>query len=92
MEVRGLGTKLLDDAFPLDFGFSEIDEEAEREPLGSQVIGALRSVFVGQAIYAFQFDYENISNKNVREVFADRLAPCRLQQKKLALWLGCLAA
>jgi hypothetical protein len=46
----------VDYSLPLDFGFLKVDEEKEGKAGGSEVVDALGGVFVGEAVYAFQFD------------------------------------
>jgi hypothetical protein len=75
LEDWGGGCKLwvrgVKDSFPLDFGFLEIDEEAEGSVGGPQVVEALRGVFVGETVGTLEFDDEDVFDEEVGEVFTD---------------------
>ncbi len=52
------------DALPLDFGPLEIDQQRDASAGGSQIIKALRNVFVGELFHAFELDYQLNESKN----------------------------
>jgi hypothetical protein len=62
------------DSLPFDFGVLKIDEQAEAVVGGSQVVEALRGVGGGEAVHAFDFDYQEIFDKDVGEILADEVA------------------
>jgi len=60
--------KPVDNAFPFDFGFLEIYEEADRAAGGSKIVKTLGGVLIGEAGDAFQLDYQNILHDEVGKV------------------------
>jgi hypothetical protein len=69
--VTSLG---INNTLPLDFRLLEIDRKADVPPRGPQVVDALRDVLVGETLHAFEFDNQNVLDKNVGRVLADALA------------------
>jgi hypothetical protein len=50
------------DTPPFDFGSLEIDQKAQAEAGGSQIVDALRGVLVGETIHAFQFNHQYLES------------------------------
>ena len=50
----------------------KVDQQAEGKAGGAQVVEALRHVFVGEALDAFDFDHKHVFDDEVGEVFPDR--------------------
>ena len=63
--------KAIDDTSPIDGGFLEIHEKAQRFGRRFRVIETLGGVLVGQAVDTLEFDYEGIFDENVGEVVSD---------------------
>ncbi|MGA2595993.1 MAG: hypothetical protein ABSH09_03170, partial [Bryobacteraceae bacterium] len=61
-EVTSLG---INNKLSLDFRLLEIDRKADVPPRGPQVVDALRDVLVGETLHAFEFDNQNVLDKNV---------------------------
>jgi hypothetical protein len=61
----------MDDALPLDFGLLEIDQKTDGPAGGSQIVNALSRMFVGETFHTFQFNYEDVFNEDIGEVFSD---------------------
>jgi hypothetical protein len=68
------GLEAMHDSLPFDFGALEVDEKTEAEARGSQVVETLRGVAGGEAVHAFDFDYQEIFDNDVGEVLADGVA------------------
>ena len=66
--------KSLDDTLPLDSGILEIDEEAQAQTGGPQIIEALRGVLIRETIHALQLDHQFILHEDVGKVHSDRVA------------------
>jgi hypothetical protein len=60
--------KAVDDPSPFDLGFLEINKETNTPAGGAQVIEALRCVFVGEAVDAFQLHQQRVFDEKVCEV------------------------
>jgi len=68
---------------PLGFGSLEIDEEADGSPRGSQGVETWRGVFLGEALYALQFDNEHVFNQDIGIVFANVVTLIADDQRRL---------
>ena len=64
----------LNDTPPLNFGLLETDQKANGPAGGSQVIEALRTVFVREPLDTFQVDKQRVFGENIGKVFSDVLA------------------
>ena len=64
----------MDDTLPLDFRLLEIEEKTDGPAGGSQIVETLRSVLAGEPIHTFQFDYQHVSDEEIRKVFSGRVA------------------
>jgi hypothetical protein len=63
--------ELVNHALPLDFGALEVDEQADGEAGGTEIIETLGGVVRGEVIDTFQFKYAAIFNKDVGEIVAN---------------------
>src|SRR5271165_2538750 len=63
-----------DDSLPLNFGLLEVDQETKGSAGGSKIRKTLRSVFVGEALYALELDHQHVFHKEIREIFSDIVA------------------
>jgi hypothetical protein len=57
--------------FPLNLGLLEIDEKTEGPAGSPEVVETLRRVLVCEAVHAFQFYYQDIFYKDIREIFSN---------------------
>ena len=68
---------------PVDYGFLEIDQEAERAAGSVEIVEALREMFVGETIDAFYFDDEDAFDEDIGEKFSNAVT-------LVVDWKGCL--
>lgn len=66
--------KSIDDSLPFDFGLLKIDQKTKGAAGGSQVVDALRSVLIGEALDTLELDYQRLFNEDIGEVFSNVLA------------------
>ena len=64
----------VDDSLPLDIGLLEVDQKGQAQAGGLEIVDALRQVFVGETICAFELDEDAVLDQKVGQVFADTLA------------------
>jgi len=62
-----------DDAAPFHFGFLEVEEEAEVQAGGSEVVQALSQVLVGEVLDALQLECQGAFDQDVGVEVADAL-------------------
>jgi len=70
----GFGIVSVDDSLDFDSGFLEVDEEAEGQAGGSEVVDALGGVLVGEAVCAFYFYQELVLDDYIGYVIAYGMA------------------
>jgi hypothetical protein len=70
----GFGIVSVDDSLDFDSGFLEVDEEAEGQAGGSEVVDALGGVLVGEAVGAFYFYQELVLDDYIGYVIAYGMA------------------
>ena len=71
------------DPLPFDFRFLKVDEKTDPPARGSQIVETLSSVFVRDAIRTFEFDKQDIFNKDVGEIFSDAVAFVGYRKRRL---------
>ena len=63
--------EVVNDTFDFDLGLLKIDQEAEFEAAGFEVVQALSQVLIRQRIATLQFNDDRALNKNIGEVVTD---------------------
>lgn len=64
----------MDDSFPLDLRFLEIDEQAQSPLGGPQIVETLCEVFIGETLNTFQLENEHIFGENICKAITRTLA------------------
>ena len=61
----------MNDTFPLDFGFLEVDQKTQAEAGGAQIVEALRGVVIGETIHAFQLDHQYVLDEDICKILSN---------------------